>query len=77
MSKERKLVIYTGLEGMRLVDLGIKRTITTTLLESLYTLSKITPEEYDSYQEMIESEDERDFQLARIVLEHKVGWEQT
>ena len=74
--KSRDLVIYTGEAGMRLIDSSIKKASATALLETLYSYGKVTIEEYDSFKAMIESEDERDFQLAKIVLDHKLGWEQ-
>jgi hypothetical protein len=65
----RQLVIYTGIEGAKMIDDAITREPVRSALKELYDAGVVTDEKYENLNRMIDSPDRENLLVAETIIE--------
>lgn len=73
MREERKMTLYTGTEGLKLMDKVRRRGVNHSMFDMLHELGELNDNEHDSVVAMISSEYEGDIVVGEAIITAKIS----
>lgn len=74
-AKDRVIKLMTDRKGMEIYDREMKKHVRIQEIDWLFRTYKITEQEQISLKDMINGNDPESYNLAKMLIERKLGWD--